>query len=395
MPRWENWSGRVACEPTAIERPETEAELVSLVETHAPESTIRVAGAGHSFTDVVPTDDVLVSLENYAGVESVDPERGRATVRAGTVLADAGRELAAHGLAMENLGDIDRQTVAGALATGTHGTGTDFGVLATQVTAVRLVTADGRVRTLEPGDEAFGPAQVSLGALGVVSAVTLDCQPSYELSMVARERPVDEVFADLDAYKSENRHFEFFWYPGDDLARVKTINRTDEPAPPLRGGEVVERQTGPSHEVFPSVRDVRFNEMEYGLPAAHGEAAFRRARSALESHGGISFPIEFRCVAADDVPLSPAYGRETTFVAVHRYHERPYRAFFDRCEAVFDEYEGRPHWGKLHTQTAADLAPRYPEWDRFQAVRRDLDPHGVFLNDHLRDLFGAAAAGAD
>lgn len=388
MPRWENWSGRVTCEPAAVEYPETEAELVALVEEHAPDATIRVAGAGHSFTDIVPTDDVLVSLENYTGLERVDEARGRATVRAGTELAAMNRALDEHGLAVENMGDIDRQTVAGALATGTHGTGVGFGVLSTQVAAVRLVTADGEVRTVEPDDEAFGPAQVSLGALGVVSTVTLDCQPSYELSMVKRERPVDEVFADLETYRTENRHFEFFWYPGDELAEVKTTNRTDEAASP-GDGEVIERRTGPSHEVFPSVRDIWFNEMEYGLPAEHGESAFRRVKEILEGHGGITFPIEYRCVAPDDIPLSPASGRDTTFVAVHRYHERPYRAFFADCEAVFDEYRGRPHWGKLHTKTAADLAPLYPAWDRFQAVRRDLDPDGVFLNDHLRALFGA------
>lgn len=389
MPRWENWSGRVKCEPAAIERPETEAELVALVEEHAPDGTIRVAGAGHSFTDVVPTDDVLVSLEDYTGLAAVDEERGQVTVRAGTVLAELSRELDEHGLAVENLGDIDQQTVAGALATGTHGTGADFGILSTQVAAVRLVTADGEIRTVEPGDEGFGPAQVSLGALGVVSAITLECQPSYELAMVKCERPLEEVFDDLAAYRAENRHFEFFWYPGDELAEVKTTNRTDEETPPLRGGEVIERRTGPSHDVFPSVRDIRFNEMEYGLPEEHGETAFWRVKERLEEHGEIAFPIEFRCVAGDDIPLSPAYGRDTTFLAIHRYHERPYWAFFEDCEAVFDEYRGRPHWGKLHTKTASDLEPLYPEWDRFQDARRDLDPHGAFLNDHLRELFDA------
>lgn len=387
MPRWENWSGHVACRPETVAYPSTEADLVALVSTHAPERTVRVAGSGHSFTDVVPTDDVLVSLENYTGVESVDPAAGTATVRAGTVLADMTRELDEHGLAVENLGDIDQQTVAGALATGTHGTGTDFGILATQVEAVRLVTADGEIRTVTPGDDAFGPAQVSLGALGVVSAVTLDLQPQYELEMVTRERHLEDVFDDLEAYKRENRHFEFFWYPGDELAEVKTINPAGE-TPPLRGGEVIERETGPSHEVFPSVRDVRFNEMEYGLPAEDGEAAFWRVKEIIDEHGEIVFPIEFRCTAGDDIPLSPAYGRDSTFIAVHRYYRREYWPFFEACEDVYREYDGRPHWGKLHTREADELEELYPEWDRFQSVRRDLDPEGAFLNDHLRALFG-------
>lgn len=387
MPSWENWSGRVACEPAEVRTPATEGELVDLISASDPAQTIRVAGAGHSFTDLVPTDDLLISLEEYTGIEAVDVDAHRATIRAGTVLEDLTAQLAEQGLAMENLGDIDQQTLAGALATGTHGTGIEFGILSTQVAAVRLVTAAGDVHTLTPDDDAFGPAQVSLGALGVVSAVTLDLQPSYEVKMVKRERAVEDVLAEMGAYEAENRHVEFFWYPGESVAEVKTINRTDQPDPPLRGGEVVETQVGPSHEVFPSVRDIKFNEMEYALPAADGAEAFHRIRSIIEDHGDVTFPVEFRRVAPDDIPLSPAHGRDTTFLAVHRYHKRPYEQFFATCESVFREYDGRPHWGKLHSQAAASLQALYPEWDHFETVRGNLDPDGVFLNEHLRRLF--------
>jgi len=390
MPEWENWSGGVACHPDHVHRPETEADIVALVEEHAPESTIRVAGSGHSFSPVVPTDDVLVSLERYTGIESVDADAGRATVRAGTVLESVNEAFADHGLAMENLGDIDQQTLAGALATGTHGTGAAFGILPTQIAELRLVTADGAVVTCAPDErpDLFRAAQVSVGAVGIVSALTLDLEPAYRLRMEKRERDLDAVLDEVEAYAAENRHFEVFWYPGHEVAEVKTINEPDE-TPPPRGGELVEVETGSSHEVFPSVREIRFDEMEYALPRDAGPAAMRDVREIIEtSDENITFPVEYRCVAPDDIPLSPAHGRETTYVAVHRYHERPHEEFFRTCEQRFREDDGRPHWGKIHYRDGDDLAELYPEWDRFVAARERVDPDGVFLNDHLAELFG-------
>lgn len=421
---WRNWSGAVTCQPARYYEPTTEDELRALVARHAGERTIRVAGSGHSFSDVVPTDDVLVSLSQYTGVTDVDYENRRATVRAGTTLAELNETLAVHGLAMANLGDVDRQTIAGALATGTHGTGIDLGILSTQIASLRLVTADGEVRTLDAGDDAFRAAQVSLGALGIVSELTLDLEAAYRLRERTWTAPLEDVLADLDRLREAHRHVEFFWFPHTDTALVKTLETTDAPpaeptiprwvderaenlawgaicrlstrfpsqsprlarvaASTLSGGEDV----GPSHEVFATRRDVRFNESEYGVPAEDGPAVVRALRErVLPDHPEIVFPIEFRYVAGDEIPLSPAYGRDTAFVAVHAYHRKPYGPYLTDCEAVFEEFDGRPHWGKWHSLDGDDLRERYPEWETFQDVRRELDPDGAFCNDHLEELF--------
>ena len=389
--RWKNWSGSVEATPAAAYEPASEAELVEVVERHAPEDTIRAVGAGHSFTRLGETEDVLVSMAALTGVESLDRDAGRATVLAGTRLEDMNATLAEAGLAMETMGDIDQQRLAGALATGTHGTGTEFGVLATQVAELRLVTAEGEVVPVSPDDgDRFGAAQVSLGSLGLVSAVTLDLLPAYEVEMVKRAVDLEVALEFIDDLLARNRHAEFFWYPDEDAAKVKTINRVGcGHTPELPGATVEETETGPSHDVFPSVRDIRFNEMEYGVPAGDGPAVMREVRDLVASREDVSFPVEYRYVRGDDIPLSPAHGRETVFIAVHKYHEKPYEDFFARAEEIFRSYGGRPHWGKHHNCTAADLRSLYPRWDDFQRVRESLDPGGVFLNDYTRALFEA------
>jgi L-gulonolactone oxidase len=424
MTEWRNWSGGVSCSPRQYQRPSTEAELQSIVADLTPSTRVlRVAGSGHSFPPVVPTGDALVSLEDYTGVVEVDTEAREATVKAGTTLHALTQELANHGLAMRNLGDIDAQTVAGALSTGTHGTGIDLGILSTQVAKLRLIRADGEISELTPEDgDPFRAAQVSLGALGVVSEVTLDLVPAYDLELHARPMPIEECLADLDRLRRENRHFEFFWFPHTDTAFVKTMNRTDAERTGSGGDfdsrvenaawEAMcrlstaasattpwmsrlaaasfseERSVGPSHEQFAHDRTVRFEESEWSVPVEDGSAVVREIRSWIErSDEDVCFPVEFRYVGGDDIPLSPAYGRDSAFVAVHKYHRKPYATYFDAVASICGPRDGRPHWGKLHAFDAADLATRYPEWDTFHAVRREFDPDGLFLNDHLRGLF--------
>lgn len=421
---WRNWSGSVASWPSSVHFPRTDADLRRVVEACGPGQTVRVAGSGHSFTPVAQSDDVFVSLENYTGVTEVDEAAGQATVRAGTTLESLTSVLAEHGLMMENMGDVDQQTVAGAISTGTHGTGIDLGVLATQVAELRLLTADGEFRTLDPSDgDQFRAAQVSLGALGIVAEVTLDLRPQYRLKEVEGPRDLEETLADVERLREAHRNFEFFWFPHTDVAVVKTLDETDE-----RGNlglaveETVENayweaanrlgqavpslcgpldrlttnlmqetvRVGPAHRVYPTARDVRFNETEHGVPAEDGVDAFRDVREYVEREGeDVMFPVEFRYVAGDDIPLSPAYGRDSAFIAVHTYHRKPYEEFFAGVYDVFERYDGRPHWGKHHELTAADLAPLYPEWDTFRDVRETFDPDGLFLNDHLVEVLGA------
>lgn len=411
---WSNWSGSVKCEPSVAE-PATVEELSEHVKNS---EQVRPAGSGHSFSPLVATDDTVLSLDEISGV-TVDREKREATVRAGTELGDLTAELARNGLAMENLGDIDRQTVSGATATGTHGTG-EFGVLSTQISEIEIVAGDGSVRTLSRGDDAFGAAQVSLGALGVVTEVVLDVVPSYWLELVRGKEKLNTTLSNFQEYVEKHRNFEFFWFPGTGTAVTKKMNETEaEPSETTRfesdgrlenvawralceasrfvpskyasglAARSVREQTvsGPSHEVYASPREVRFNETEYGVPAEDAADAFREITEVVEKHDA-AFPVEVRYVEADDVPLSPAHGRDTVFIAVHRYHKKNHTEMFDECEEVFARYDGRPHWGKMHSLSADELAELYPEWDTFQEVREEFDPDGVFLNEHLRKILG-------
>ncbi|HLJ80083.1 MAG TPA: D-arabinono-1,4-lactone oxidase, partial [Ktedonobacterales bacterium] len=354
-----------------------------------------------------------------------------ATVRVlgGTKLKRLGDELLARGLAQENLGDIDVQSIAGAISTGTHGTGIGFGTLATQVAGLTIVTAAGEVVECseERNPDIFKAAQVSLGALGVLAAVTLRVVPAKRLRFQARRETLEHCLANLERYKRESSHFEFFWFPYGKWVQAKFLNETEAPAkgsnawgtfnkivmenglfwalsevsrlaPPLAPG--ISRlsgwgisnvdETDYSHRLFATPRVVRFQEMEYNIPAESFPAVIEEVRSCIEKHHfQVNFPVECRFVRGDDIWLSPAYLRDSAYIAVHMYRGMEYMPYFRAVEEIFARYQGRPHWGKMHTRTAAQLAALYPRWDDFRRVRAALDPRGVFLNDYLRGLFGA------
>jgi len=426
---WRNWSGSASCRPRQYQTPETEDELQSIIADLEPSTrTVRVAGSGHSFPPVVPSGDVLLSLEDYTGIVDVDRDARQATVRAGTQLGDLNRELANHGLAMENLGDIDRQAIAGALSTGTHGTGIDLGILSTQVATMRLVTADGEILEVTPDDgDTFRAVQVSLGSLGVISTITLNLEPAYNLELETRPMPLEECLDSLPKLREANRHFEFFWFPYTETAFVKTMNKTDA-EPTGDGGDFdskaenlawegmcrlstafpgaskymsklakvsfsEQRTVAPAHEMFAHQRDVTFNETEWSVPAAEGADALGELKDWIErSEEPVCFPVEFRYLAGDDIPLSPAYSRDSAMIAVHKYHRKSFETYFDAAASIFRKRDGRPHWGKLHELDATDVERMYPAYDEFRAVREDLDPEGMFLNDHLRELFEPTTA---
>lgn len=419
---WVNWSGSQRCTPARFVAPRTRQELAqAIVDGPAP---VRVVGAGHSFSGGVPTEGTLISLDHLARVLDADPATGRVRVEAGIRLKALSNELHARGLAMPNLGDIDAQSLAGALSTGTHGTGTRFPNLAGQVESVELVLADGRERTIADG-EALRAARVSLGALGVIVAVTLRCVPAFKLRIVDRPEPLDAVLATLQARADEHDHFEFWSFPHSEVALVRTLDETED-APKVPGrvrtyasdvlmdnhafrglSEVAKRFPSQiprlnrvmagaasqrervhwSYRIFASERLVRFEEMEYALPRETAVEAVRAAKAALERHA-VSFPIELRFSAGDDALLSPAHERESTFVAVHVFRSMAYEPAFREVEAALSALGGRPHWGKRSFLTAAELAPRYPRWDAFQAFRRELDPSGRFTNAWLRNVLG-------
>jgi L-gulonolactone oxidase len=329
---------------------------------------------------------------------------------------------------MPNLGDIAYQSIAGAISTATHGTGVGLTGLAGAVVGMRLITGDGGVIdcSAEQDPELFHVARVGLGATGIVSTVTLQCEPAFNLRAVESPARVDELLANLDEHVHGNDHFEFFWVPHTGWALTKWNNRTDEPERPrgrwqafrddlllsntafgalCRIGrlrptliprlsrmipssgrvEYIER----SYRVFASPRLVRFYEMEYAIPIEHAAEALNRVRDFVKRSGlMISFPVEVRFTASDDIPLSTAYGRTTCYIAVHVFQGTQYQQYFEAVEDIMDDYGGRPHWGKLHFQTAETLAPRYPEWDRFQAIRARIDPAGLFTNAYLDRVLG-------
>ncbi len=385
---------------------------------------VRVAGAGHSFSAAAVTDGTLLSLDALASVLDADASSGLVRVEAGIRLKALSRELHARGLAMPNLGDIDVQSLAGALSTGTHGTGTRLPNLSGQVESVELVLADGSERTVTGGDE-LRAARVALGTLGVIAAVTLRCVPAFRLHNTDRPEPLEEVLDGLQERADAHDHFEFWTFPHSDIALTRTHDRTDaEPNTPGRTrayvgdvlmdnhafraiNEVARRFPGTiprlnrfassvasqrervdwSYGIFASERLVRFEEMEYSVPREQAVAAVRAARAALERHP-VSFPVELRFTAADDALLSPAHGRDSAFVAVHVFRGMEYEPAFREVEAALSALGGRPHWGKRSFLSAAELAPRYPRWDDFQAVRARFDPAGRFASAWVRHVLG-------
>jgi L-gulono-1,4-lactone dehydrogenase len=426
-PVWINWAREQRCAPERIERPRSEEELVRAV-TGAPR--VRVAGAGHSFTDIACTDGVMVDLAAMNRVLRVAGDE--VTVEAGITLRALGEELAARGLAMENQGDVDRQTLAGAISTATHGTGARFGNLSSRVAGVRLVTGSGEPVELRGGDE-LRAARVSLGALGAIAAVTLLCVPAFTIHRIDEVRPLDDVLARFDDYVDGHDHWEAFVLPYTRAALTLSSERTDrEPRPPGRlhafaHDVVLENATlglacrlgrrfpalipavnrglvrlmsrtehlDASHRVYANKRLVRFTEMEYAIPREHAAEALERVLALIERRRlQVGFPIELRVAPRDDALLSTAYGRPTAYIAVHQYQGMEFETYFRAVEEIMDDYGGRPHWGKRHYQSAATLAARYPEWDRFQELRRRFDPEGRFENDYTRRVLGPAAATA-
>jgi L-gulonolactone oxidase len=425
---WTNWSGVVTCRPLRVERPRNTDELVAAVRA-APR--LRVAGSGHSFSEVAATDDVLLSLEDYATPWSLDAGTGTATVPGGARLDRVNRFLHERGRALANLGDIDRQTVAGAVSTGTHGTGLGPPSLSAQVDGLTLVTAAGDVlECAADGDaDVLRAAQVGLGALGVVAEVRLRTVPAFALRYRKWRATLDEAVSDLPRRAREHRHLEFFWLPGADVVEMKALDATEE-APrgrrarnldnllaenaglgllcalgrrwPARVPDLVRRaarliREGEgvdwSHRVFCSRRWVHFHEMEYAVPLAALPEVVGELRAWLSrDRPPLCIPIEVRVLAAEDPWLSMAQGRESAFVAVHAHRGLDHRPVFAGAEEVFRRHAGRPHWGKAHTRAYAELRPLYPAWDRFQEVRRRLDPRGAFTSPHVARVLGPAPA---
>lgn len=442
MPRrpagtWRNWSRTASAHAQRYWQPRDADDVVRAVRWAARQGLrVRAVGAGHSFTDVAVTDGVMLNLDHLAGVERVvrlPDGTAHVTVGAGIRLRALNRELAARGLAMANLGDIDRQSIAGAVSTGTHGTGARLGGLATQVVGVRLVTADGVVHDVdaEHHPALFQAARLSLGALGVLVAVTLRAVPAFTLRAREQVLPLDEVLDRLegaDGWVATTDHVDMYWMPFTRRAQVKRNDRVPPGTGPTRPAwrrwvdhELLENGVfgaanrlaaavpgtvpvlnagvaavmsdrvlcAPSHEVFVSPRRVVFREMEYAVPRAALREVVEEVDGWLRrTREPVPFPVEIRFAAADDVWLSTAYGRESAYLAVHQYHRMEHERFFAAVEAIVGAVDGRPHWGKLHGLDAERLATLYPRFEHFRAVRAEHDPAGVFANPYTDRVLG-------
>ncbi len=432
--RWRNWAGDQVTDPARVRSPADAGEVAAAVEAAAADGLrVRMVGSGHSFTGAALTDGVLLRPERLTGLLAVDTAGCTATVRAGTRLREVSRLLAGHGLALENLGDVDVQTVAGALGTGTHGTGAGYGGLATQVLALELVLADGSVATCSATErpDLFAAAAVGLGAYGIVTAVTLRVVPAFGLHAVEEPARLDDLLDRWDTLPAEADHVEFYWWPHTRDCLLKRNNRVPlhelDPLPRWRAvldDELVanglfgavcragarvpalvppanrlatrllgrREYTDSSYRVFASTRRVRFHETEWAVPRETLPAVLRELDAVIGRRGWrVSFPVEVRVAAPDDRWLSTAYRRETGYVAAHRYVREPWRELVAAVAEVVDGVTGgtgRPHWGKLHPLDAAALAPRYPRFADAVRLRDELDPERRLANAYTDRVLG-------
>jgi FAD-linked oxidoreductase len=416
MKEWRNWSGSVVAHPAAIARPRDEAELASIVRNAAQ---VRVTGAGHSFMPLCETTGTLVSLEDMAGDISVAADRRSVDAPAGWSLKRLTAALWAHGLSLPNQGDVNPQSLGGALGTGTHGTGRELGSLSALVKSFRLVTADGSIIDCDAAHEPdlFEAQRLSLGLLGIATRARVEVVPALHLEERIEQRPLAEILERLPELAAATRHMEFFLFPYAGSATLKTLHPAeatdmtaeegddrvfqaccDLAAAAPRSVPMLQRtlarvarssrRAGPAWQIFPSERTVRFEEMEYELPVANAVAALREALALVrERRMPLMFPFEFRMVAADDIWLSPFHAGACASISVHQYAPMPWATHFAALEAVFRAHGGRPHWAKRHTMTSADVRALYPMAEAFGRVRKAYDPTGKFLNAHLRQLF--------
>ena len=432
-PGWSNWSGLESAAASVELTPRHAQAVADAVRTARDAGRrVKMLGSGHSFTAISAPVDVMLRPDLLSGITHVDREALTVTALAGTPLHVLNHELERLGLSLNNMGDIAEQTLAGATSTGTHGTGGVKASLAAQLSAVELVTGTGEVLAIDRGHPLFDVARLGLGAIGILTSLTFDVEPMFGLEATERPLSWDEALSRYDELVADAHHTDMFWFPHTERALVKQNRRLDlddlgelEPLSRFRrwldddfvantvfgwvnaagnrapamvprlnalAGRLLSARTFSDvpHRVFTSPRNVRFREMEYAVPREVGLDALRECRSLIDREGWrISFPVEIRHTPADDLVLSTASGRESLYLAFHVNAATDHTAYFAGVEEILRGYDGRPHWGKVHTRTAEDLAPAYPRWTEFQKARDELDPDRLFTNPYLERVLGA------
>lgn len=425
-----NWAENVEWHPSTVAFPHSENEIQQLVFNAIRfNKKIRTIGSGHSFTSLSSTNEILVTLNNFQGLISVNKEKNQATVKAGTKLSLLGDLLFKKGLAMENMGDINVQSIAGAISTGTHGTGIGLKSISNQVIGLKFINGKGEIIecSTTKNTKLFKAAQVSLGCLGIITEITLQCIPAYKLKLQNKKEKLSDVLTTLDERNTQNRNFEFYWIPYTNTAWTKTSNIVEDSEPdkvsffnywteyvlenyvfkvmceyatifPSQNKTVANitaasisnvKKVYHSHKVYATQRMVKFHEMEYNIPAEAYQDVFKDVQKIVNSKKfNIHFPIENRWVKADDVFMSPAFGRDSAYIACHVYNKKDSKAYFTALEEVFKAYDGRPHWGKINSFTSEDIVKMYPKFTDFIAFRKKHDPENIFVNPYLQKLLG-------
>ena len=427
-----NWAGNVIWNPSEIAYPSTEEEIQQLVIKAANDrKKIRVIGTGHSFTALCQTNDITVSLDKYQGLIKVDKDAIQATVKGGTKLNLLGNLLFKEGMAMENLGDIDVQSIAGTISTSTHGTGTAFGTVSTQVVGLRFVNGKGEIVSCSETEnrELFKAAQVSMGVMGIITQITLQCVPLYKLGVITDVAPLDGTLADLQTHLDNNRNFEFFWLPYTNKVATKTSNientseidkvnffnywseyvienylfmgicefgrwfpsKTQGIAKLTANLISYSKKINYSHKIYATPRLVKFTEMEYNVPADAYQDVMKEVVKVVNSGKfNMHFPIENRWVKGDDILMSPANGRDSAYIACHVYSNKDNGPYFKAMEEIFRAYDGRPHWGKMNKLSPVVIADIYPQFDTFMKHRAQQDPDNLFVSNYLDKLLGVS-----
>jgi len=418
---WSNWSGNQSCQPSERGVPRSIEQLVDLVKSS--KQSIRCVGSGHSFSPLVPTEETLISLARFRGLKNIYHDAKTATFGAGTLLGQIGDPLWEQGYALNNMPDINTQSLAGAVATSTHGTGRDFGSLSNDVTQLKMITALGETVTCNANQNAelFNAARANLGALGIVTEIGMKVREKYRLEEKQWFVHNDEAHALIEKLRDQSRHFEMYAFPYGNYSLMITIDETNKPieddVDPAASGDAIlelkkwterlpwlrtyivnsalkdaakqtEHRVNRSYRVFGNLRNVRFNEMEYSVPAERGVECLQEILATIKKQKlDVVFPIEYRYVKADNIWLSQFYQRDSCAISCHNFADRDYKRYFAAIEPIFLKYKGRPHWGKIHTLNAPQFEQAYPRWHDFKKLRAELDPEGLFLNKHIKGLF--------
>lgn len=423
-----NWGRNLEFEPEKIVVPETTEDVIRIVESAITnKKKIRVIGSGHSFSELIETPEIFIDSSRLQGLLDVNPENRTATFMAGTKISLATRLLHQNGMAFPNQGDIDKQSLAGAFSTGTHGTGIQFASLSKMIQSIEFVDGTGKLQKIDADDdpELIEACRIHLGAFGIITKVTLNCAEAFTLECQSKSLPLEKILQEIETYSSTNRHFEFFWFPYSNIAQLKLSNPVDIPRPrnPVKRflsdtileniafetacqiarirpswAPAISRFCGsvnpdssyaePAHQVFPTDRKVIFVEMEYSLPIESGVSCFSEIKALIEENKmPVFFPVEFRVAGPDSAWISPMYGRKNAIISLHVFRGFHQKEFFSAAEPIFKKYGGRPHWGKVHNVTKEELSRFYPRWSDFCASRQKFDPEGIFINKKTSSYF--------